>query len=67
MAVALVIFAKWNPINCLFAALLFGGAGAIAPVMQVLGVTEGRNLFDAAPVHPHAGHHDRDVLLVANA
>ena len=26
MAVALVIFSRWNPINCLFAALLFGGA-----------------------------------------
>ena len=27
MAVALVIFARWNPMNCLYAALLFGGAG----------------------------------------
>jgi general nucleoside transport system permease protein len=28
MAVALVIFARWNPIACVWAALLFGGAGA---------------------------------------
>jgi general nucleoside transport system permease protein len=30
MAVALVIFARWNPIRCFWAALLFGGAGALA-------------------------------------
>ena len=28
MAVALVIFARWNPLACFWAALLFGGAGA---------------------------------------
>lgn len=28
MAVALVIFARWNPVYCLYAALLFGAAGA---------------------------------------
>ena len=27
MAVALVIFARWNPMLCLFASLLFGGSG----------------------------------------
>ncbi len=31
MAVALVIFARWNPLRCLVAALLFGGAGALGP------------------------------------
>ena len=31
MAVALVIFARWNPLRCLYAALLFGGAGALGP------------------------------------
>src|SRR2546425_4068808 len=31
MAVALVIFARWNPIQCVYAALLFGGAGAPRP------------------------------------
>ena len=30
MAVALVIFARWNPLGCFVAALLFGGAGAPA-------------------------------------
>jgi general nucleoside transport system permease protein len=30
MAVALVIFARWDPMNCFWAALLFGGAGALA-------------------------------------
>jgi simple sugar transport system permease protein len=49
MAVALVIFARWNPVNCLFAALLFGGASAIGPSMQSVGVTKGRYLFDAIP------------------
>lgn len=49
MAVALVIFARWNPVKCLFAALLFGGAGAIGPAMQSIGVTQGRYLFDAVP------------------
>ncbi len=31
MAVALVIFARWDPIRCIWAALLFGAAGAIGP------------------------------------
>ena len=29
MAVALVIFARWNPVYCLYASLLFGGAAAL--------------------------------------
>lgn len=49
MAVALVIFARWNPINCFWAALLFGGAGALGPALQSVGVTEGYYLFFAAP------------------
>ncbi|MBJ3775485.1 ABC transporter permease [Acuticoccus mangrovi] len=49
MAVALVIFARWSPINCFFAALLFGGAGALGPALQSVGVTEGYYLFYAAP------------------
>ena len=31
MAVALVIFARWNPLRCVGAALLFGGAGRARP------------------------------------
>jgi len=49
MAVALVIFARWNPLRCLLAALLFGGAGALGPALQAVGVSEGYYLFYAAP------------------
>jgi simple sugar transport system permease protein len=49
MAVALVIFARWNPLRCFLAALLFGGAGALGPALQAVGVTEGYYLFYAAP------------------
>lgn len=49
MAVALVIFARWNPIACFGAALLFGGAGALGPTLQSVGMSEGYYLFFAAP------------------
>jgi general nucleoside transport system permease protein len=49
MAVALVIFARWQPVNCFYAALLFGGAGALAPALQAVGITWGYYLFNAAP------------------
>jgi ABC-type uncharacterized transport system permease subunit len=49
MAVALVIFARWHPLYCFLAALLFGGAGALGPALQAVGVTEGYYLFYAAP------------------
>jgi simple sugar transport system permease protein len=49
MAVALVIFARWNPLWCLFAALLFGGASALGPALQSVGVSSGYYLFNAAP------------------
>ncbi|MCA3134688.1 MAG: ABC transporter permease [Betaproteobacteria bacterium] len=49
MAVALVIFARWRPLACFWAALLFGGAGAIGPALQSVGVTGGYYLFNAAP------------------
>jgi simple sugar transport system permease protein len=49
MAVALVIFARWNPIRCLFASLLFGGASALGPALQSVGITSGYYLFNAAP------------------
>ena len=49
IAVALVIFARWSPINCFFAALLFGGAGALGPALQSVGITEGYYLWFAAP------------------
>jgi len=49
MAVALVIFARWSPVKCFLAALLFGGAGALGPALQSVGVTSGYYLFNAAP------------------
>jgi simple sugar transport system permease protein len=49
MAVALVIFARWDPVRCLAAALLFGGASALGPALQSVGVTSGYYLFNAAP------------------
>jgi ABC-type uncharacterized transport system permease subunit len=49
MAVALVIFSRWNPIQCFYAALLFGGAGALGPALQSVGISSGYYLFNAAP------------------
>jgi general nucleoside transport system permease protein len=49
MAVALVIFARWNPIRCLWASLLFGGASALGPALQSVGITSGYYLFNATP------------------
>jgi len=49
MAVALVIFARWNPVYCLYASLLFGGAAALGPALQSVGINQGYYLFNAAP------------------
>ncbi len=49
MAVALVIFARWDPVRCLWASFLFGGAGAIGPALQSIGVSGGYNLYATAP------------------
>ncbi len=49
MAVALVVFSRWNPINCIWASLLFGAAGALGPSLQTVGITWGYYLFYAAP------------------
>ena len=49
MAVALVIFARWNPLACFAAALLFGAAGALGPALQSVGITQGYYFFNAAP------------------
>jgi general nucleoside transport system permease protein len=48
-AVALVIFARWRPMLCLYASLLFGATGAIGPALQSLGITGGYYLLNAAP------------------
>ena len=49
IAVALVIFARWRPLACLGAALLFGGAGALGPALQSVGIGWGYHLFNAVP------------------
>jgi len=49
IAVALVIFARWNPVHCFYAAMLFGGAGSLGPALQSVGVTSGYYLYNAAP------------------
>ena len=49
MAVALVIFARWNPLQCLWASLLFGGAQALGPAFQSVGINAYYYLFNAAP------------------
>ena len=49
IAVALVIFARWHPWRCLGAALLFGGAGAVGPALQSVGVSGSTHLFNAVP------------------
>jgi simple sugar transport system permease protein len=49
MAVALVIFARWDPRRCVLAGLLFGGASAISPALQALGYSQGYYLFGALP------------------
>ncbi|MBD3813558.1 MAG: ABC transporter permease [Betaproteobacteria bacterium] len=49
MAVALVIFARWEPLRCLWASLLFGAAGALGPALQAMGLTSGFYLLNALP------------------
>ena len=49
IAVALVIFARWSPLRCVGAAFLFGGAGAIGPALQSIGVGWGYHLFNTVP------------------
>ena len=45
MAVALVIFARWKPVNCLWASLLFGGVGSIGLALK------GQNLIGPAAAY----------------
>ena len=49
IAVALVIFARWSPLRCVAAALLFGGAGAVGPALQSVGIGWGYHLFNTLP------------------
>jgi len=49
IAVALVIFARWQPLRCLWAALMFGAAEAIGPALQAIGLSQVFYLVSAAP------------------
>lgn len=49
MAVALVIFARWDPLRCMAAALLFGGAQALGPSLQAVGASGYYHLLNASP------------------
>jgi len=49
MAVALVIFARWDPLRCLWTSLLFGAAGALGPALQAVGFGQVYYLVSATP------------------
>ncbi len=51
MAVALVIFAKWDPVRCLWASLLFGGVGSLGVALQGQSLSSASYayLWNAAP------------------
>ncbi|PSN19475.1 ABC transporter permease [filamentous cyanobacterium CCP5] len=49
LAVALVIFARWNPLQCLLAALLFGGTQGLGPALQSVGIEGYYYVFNAMP------------------
>jgi ABC-type uncharacterized transport system permease subunit len=49
IAVALVIFARWNPVHCLYASMIYGAAGSLGGALQSAGVAVSHHLFAAAP------------------
>jgi ABC-type uncharacterized transport system permease subunit len=49
IAVALVIFARWDPIKCLYASLIYGAAGSLGPALQSIGVNVSAHLLGALP------------------
>ena len=49
IAVALVIFARWCPLRCVLAAMLFGAAGAMGPALLSIGMNWGYHLFNTIP------------------
>ncbi|HKU42287.1 MAG TPA: ABC transporter permease [Polyangiales bacterium] len=49
IAVALVIFARWNPIWCLYASLIYGAAGSLGPALQSIGLQVSAHLLAALP------------------
>ncbi|MCR5482717.1 MAG: ABC transporter permease [Clostridia bacterium] len=49
IAVALVIFASWNPIKSFFGAVLFGGLGILGMKLQAMGFSISQYLVDMIP------------------
>ncbi len=49
IAVALVIFASWNPMKAFFAAVLFGGLSILGLRLQAMGFTFSQYLVDMIP------------------
>lgn len=49
IAVALVIFARWDPIYCLYASLIYGAAGSLGSALQSIGVEVSAHLLAALP------------------
>ena len=61
IAVALVIFARWQPLRCLLAALMFGGAEAIGPALQAIGQSQAYLPGQRAAVRADPGDHGRHL------
>src|SRR5206468_879021 len=40
---------RWSLMLCFWASLMFGGAAALGPALQSVGVSQGYHLFNAAP------------------
>jgi simple sugar transport system permease protein len=49
IAVALVIFASWNPVKAMLGALLFGGLGIMGLRMQSMGLNISQHIVDMLP------------------
>ncbi|NNM66922.1 MAG: ABC transporter permease [Spirochaetales bacterium] len=49
LAVALVIFSRWNPLLCLVTSLLFGALGSLGAALQAAGLSQGFYLFGTVP------------------
>jgi len=49
IAVALVIFASWNPVKALFGAILFGGLSILGLRLQAMGFSVSQYLVDMIP------------------
>jgi ABC-type uncharacterized transport system permease subunit len=49
IAVALVIFARWQPMRCFYTSLLFGAAGSLGSALQSAGIAVSHHLLAGAP------------------